>query len=239
MSGFVFIAVLIISYFIVKIGAAAFELTGLDPDQSHFQALSAFTGTGFTTKEAELVATHKQRRKIVSVLMILGRAGFVTLIATLVTTINPDKPVTHIFPFIDSIIPDYMVRYVNLGIVLIVLFAVYKLFHSSRFSKFLMTKVQQKMVDNKLFQKVKFEEFILNAEGYGVSQIEITDKNPLAGKSLSDSKLRSHDILVLSVERNEKHIVNPVADFSIQPNDKLICFGKLENIRKVAYEDAE
>jgi len=239
MSGFVFIVVLIISYFVVKIGAAAFELTGLDPEQAHFQSVSAFTGTGFTTKEAELVAMHRQRRKIVSVLMILGRAGFVTLIATLVTTINPDKPATHIFPFLDRMVPDFMVRYVNLAIVLSVLFVIYKLFHSSKLAKFLMSKVQQKLVDKKFLQKVNFEELILNAKGYGISQIEITDKNPLAGKSLSESNLRSHDILVLSIDRGDEHIVNPVADFRINPSDKLVCFGKLENIREVAYEDVE
>lgn len=239
MSAFVFIVVLIISYFVVKIGAAAFELTGLDPEQSHFQALSAFTGTGFTTKEAELVAMHRQRRKIVSVLMILGRAGFVTLIATLVTTINPETPGRHIFPFIDSHVPSYMIKYINLGIVLIILSVVYKVFHSSRLSALLMKKIQQKMIDKKLIQKVRFEELLLNAEGYGISQIEITDKNPLAGKSLSESKLKSHDMLVLSIDRSENHTVNPTADFIIRPNDKLVCFGKLENIREVAYEDVE
>jgi hypothetical protein len=237
MSGFVFIVVLIISYFIVKIGAAAFELTGLGPELAHFQSLSAFTGTGFTTKESELITAHKQRRRIVSVLMILGKAGFVTLIATLVTTISPDKPVAHLFPFIDRILPDYLIRYVNLAAVLLALFIVYRLFHSSRFSKFLMAKIQQKMVDKKLLEKVKFEELLLNAQGYGISQIEVTDNNPLSGKSLLESSLRSHDILVLSIDRAGEHLINPVADFIIRSNDKLVCFGKLENIRKVAYED--
>ena len=98
MSIFVFIAAIIIAYFVVRIGAAAFELTGLDPEQSHFQSLYAFSGTGFTTREAELIVVHKQRRKIASVLMILGNAGLATLIATLANSIRPDATSFIIIP---------------------------------------------------------------------------------------------------------------------------------------------
>jgi len=153
MNIFVFVVILIISYFIVRVGAVAFELTGLKAEQAIFQSVSVFTGTGFTTKEAELITAHKQRRRIASVLMILGKAGFVTLIATLVTTITPNKPAAHIIPYIERILPDFLLRYLNLSIVLFILLIAYRLFHSSRFSKFLMTKIQQKMVDKKLLEK--------------------------------------------------------------------------------------
>ncbi len=237
MSVFVFIAIVVIAYFVVKIGAAAFELTGLNPQQANFQSVSAFTGTGFTTREAELVAAHKDRRKIASVLMILGSAGFVTLIATLVTTINSNEPVALIIPSLENFVPLFLVQYVNLGIVLILLFLVYKIFHLSTLSSFLMSKIQEQMVDKKLLQRARFEELLLNARGYGISQIELTRKNPLTGKTLSESKLRSHDILVLSVERDQEHIINPVATTRLRLHDTLVCFGKLENIRTVAYED--
>ena len=238
MSAFVFFIILIISYFVVKVGAAAFELTGLDAEQAHFQSLSAFTGTGFTTKESELITAYRERRKIVSVLMILGRAGFVTLIATLVTTINPEQPTTLVIPFVDRVVPGFLIRYVHLVLAFVFLFIAYKLFHASKLSKVLMEKIQQRMLSKKLLQKVKFEELLLNAEGYGISQIEVTEKNPLAGKTLSESHLRDHDILVLSVERGYQHIVNPAASLKIVPQDNLVCFGKLENIRELVYEDS-
>jgi hypothetical protein len=236
MSVFVFIAVVVIAYFVVKIGAAAFELTGLNPEQANFQSVSAFTGTGFTTREAELVAAHKERRKIASVLMILGSAGFVTLIATLVTTINTRGPVAPIIPALENLLPGFLVQYVNLGIVLVLLFLMYKFFHSSRLFSLLMGKIQEQMLDKKLLQRARFEELLLNAEGYGISQIELTRKNPLTGKTLSESKLRSHDILVLSIEREQEHMINPVATTKLKLHDTLVCFGKLENIRAVAYE---
>lgn len=236
MSIFVFIAVVIVAYFVVKIGAAAFELTGLTPEQANFQSVSAFTGTGFTTREAELVAAHKDRRKIASVLMILGSAGFVTLIATLVSTINMSKPVIPVLPVLKKFVPEFIMPYVNLGIVLALLFLIYKIFHSSRLSGILMNKIQEQIVDKKLLQRARFEELLLNAKGYGISQIELTPENPLTGKTLSESRLRSHDILVLSVERDDEHIANPAAATKLRLHDTLICFGRLDNIRKVAYE---
>ncbi|MFH1868039.1 MAG: TrkA C-terminal domain-containing protein [Candidatus Omnitrophota bacterium] len=238
MSIFIFIVAIIISYLVVRIGAAAFELTGLDTEQSHFQSLSAFSGTGFTTREAELIVMHKQRRKIASVLMILGNAGLVTLVATLVNSIRPDAPSFVLIPALSRNIPNAFLPYINLMIILIFLYLVYRLFRSSRLSRIFMQKIQQRMIDKKFIQPACFEELLLNSKGYGVSQIELTEKNPLSGKTLAESKLREHDILVLSVERGDEHIVNPTANIKFKPQDRLVCFGKIENIRDVAYEEA-
>lgn len=48
------IMVLVLAALIVKIAAVALNLTGLDEKTAFFQALSAFTGTGYTTQDAEL-----------------------------------------------------------------------------------------------------------------------------------------------------------------------------------------
>ncbi|MHC4256266.1 MAG: TrkA C-terminal domain-containing protein, partial [Planctomycetota bacterium] len=67
MGLFLFIIVLVVSFIAVRIGAIAFQLTGLNWELAKFQALSCFTGTGFTTRESELIVGHGQRRKIASV----------------------------------------------------------------------------------------------------------------------------------------------------------------------------
>ncbi|MBU1084567.1 MAG: potassium transporter TrkA, partial [Candidatus Omnitrophica bacterium] len=77
------VAIIVISTFIVKIAAVALNLTGLDAKHSFFQALSAFTGTGFTTRDSEQVVGHDIRRRIIMILMILGNAGLVSVITTL------------------------------------------------------------------------------------------------------------------------------------------------------------
>lgn len=48
-------------------------MTGLDINIARFQALSAFTGTSFTTKEAEDVVDHPQRRRIIIIFYALAK----------------------------------------------------------------------------------------------------------------------------------------------------------------------
>lgn len=240
MSVFIFLAALIIAYFIVKIGAAAFELTGLNPEQARFQSLSAFSGTGFTTRESELVTIHSQRRKIASTLMILGNAGIVTLMATLANSIRPDTSASIILPvFLKKYVPLFVIPYFNLLVFLIILFLIYRSLRTSTIMSILIRRIQKEMVNKKLIYPVSFEELLLNAKGYGVSKIEITENNPLLGKSLVESNFRKHGILVLSIERDEAQIVNPSPNIEFELKDRLICFGKLENIREFAYEDQE
>ena len=44
--------------FIFWLGFVALEATGMERIKARFQALSAITGTGFTTREAESIVNH-------------------------------------------------------------------------------------------------------------------------------------------------------------------------------------
>ena len=76
-----------VSIFIVRVASVAMRLTGLDDSTARFQALSAFSGTGFTTNETEMIVNYPVRRRIVTLLMILGNLGLVGVFATLVASI--------------------------------------------------------------------------------------------------------------------------------------------------------
>jgi hypothetical protein len=76
-----------ISFLPARVRAVALELTRLEKSKARFQALSAFTGTGFTTRESEMIVAHPQRRKIITILMVLGNAGIISVIATLVLSL--------------------------------------------------------------------------------------------------------------------------------------------------------
>jgi len=69
-----------ISALVIRAAAIALMMTRMSEKRAGFQALSAFTGTGFTTKEAEHVVNNPLRRRIISWLMILGNVGIVTVI---------------------------------------------------------------------------------------------------------------------------------------------------------------
>ncbi|MGB2842633.1 MAG: TrkA C-terminal domain-containing protein [Halobacteriota archaeon] len=83
--------VVFVSFLIVRAAAIALMMTGMDRKRAVFQALSAFSGTGFTTKKAESIVNHPERRRIVSWLMILGNAGIVTVIITATSSLVTSK----------------------------------------------------------------------------------------------------------------------------------------------------
>ncbi|MFO7821854.1 MAG: hypothetical protein R6V56_07380 [Lentisphaeria bacterium] len=73
-----------LSLVITRLATTALTLTGLSAEAARFQARSAFTGTGFTTSEAEKVVNHPVRRRIIMLLMIVRSAGVITIIISLI-----------------------------------------------------------------------------------------------------------------------------------------------------------
>jgi hypothetical protein len=77
------LAVVVLSVLVTRVAGIALTLTGLPRETARFQAQSAFTGVGFTTREAESVTIHPDRRRIVLSLMLMGNAGIASAIAGL------------------------------------------------------------------------------------------------------------------------------------------------------------
>jgi Trk-type K+ transport system membrane component len=76
--------VLALSILITRVARVALIHTGLSRESARFQARSAFTGVGFTTSESEKVVNHPVRRRILLILMLLGNAGIVTALSSLI-----------------------------------------------------------------------------------------------------------------------------------------------------------
>ena len=81
------------------------------------------------------------------------------------------------------------------------------------------------------FERVHIEEILHQAEGYGVAMVLIEKRSKLVGQSLAQSGLREVDLMVLSIERDEEVIPVPRGQNKIRPGDRLICYGKLENLK--------
>ncbi|OHB75001.1 MAG: hypothetical protein A2Z25_13500 [Planctomycetes bacterium RBG_16_55_9] len=233
MGPVLFVIVLIASFIIVRIGAIAFQLTGLEWSLAKFQSLSCFSGTGFTTKEAELITGDPRRRRIASILMVLGNAGLVTLIATVASALNPQQALLERLSesFLPFSIPPFLVPWVNLGMIIIAFFVVYRVFKNERFQRNLTRYLRKKILKQELFKPVSFEELLLLTGGYGVSRIEVCENSPLIDKALFESDLRKNDITVLAIIRDHVTMPNPSAQVTIHRGDELIAFGKRENIR--------
>ena len=83
---FTVLLVLAMSLVVVRVATVALTLTGLSKDLAEFQALSAFTRSGFTTKESEEIVNDPVRRRIIMFLMLAGNAGVVIAVASLLAS---------------------------------------------------------------------------------------------------------------------------------------------------------
>jgi len=228
MNVLLFLTLIIISFIVVRIGAIAFQLTGLEWSLAKFQALSCFTGTGFTTKEAELITGDKRRRRIASVLIVIGHAGLVTMIATFANTLRP--PIIDI-PLLSDSVPPGVMPWINLAVIVVAIYIIYKVSTNTKFARKLTDALRKRIVKRDIVKPVSFEELTIATGGYGVSRVTVGSGSCILDKSLSDSQLRKSDITVLAIIRADKTIPNPAAGAQILLDDELICFGKLENIR--------
>ncbi|MBN1788018.1 MAG: hypothetical protein JW806_06445 [Sedimentisphaerales bacterium] len=234
MNLIIFTIVLVISFIVVRIGAIAFQLTGLEWSLAKFQALSCFSGTGFTTKESELIVSNPQRRKIASVLIVLGNAGLVTLIATFANSIRPRATGQKIsLPFLKDFLPEAVLPWMSLVIIMAIIFVMYKLFTNIGFTGKVTNLLRNFVMKKDIIKTVTAEELLIATGGYGVSRIKITPNSSIIDKSLADSHLRSHDITVLAITRSNETIPNPSPGTVFNVDDELICFGKLENIQNI------
>ncbi|HUX02450.1 MAG: TrkA C-terminal domain-containing protein [Phycisphaerae bacterium] len=207
---------------VVKAGAIALRLTGLDDPRAQFQALSAVTGTGFTTRESELVMADPRRRRIVGFLMVFGNVIIVTLISLLVgsfTTLSrivseglaerwPDLVVTVVVPVGGAIALYLVLRSRGL---------------TQRWSRW----VTDRLTRSLRIRQRPVSEVLALAEGHGVAEVLVDAASPCAGKNLADSHLREAGLLVLAIRRGEDVLPTPSAHERIRPGDRLVCYGEL------------
>ena len=62
------------------------------------------------------------------------------------------------------------------------------------------------------------------------------DGAELIGKTIAESGLRDRDITVLTLHRGTTVIPNPRVSRELQAEDRLLCFGKLEEMRSMVPE---
>lgn len=75
-----------VSSTIVRIAGVVLEHSGIPVHVARLQALSALSGTGFTTSESEELLRHPARRKVLAFLMITGSIGIASVAATLIVS---------------------------------------------------------------------------------------------------------------------------------------------------------
>jgi len=207
---------ILISFLVVRAAAIALMMTGLEKNKAKFQALSAFSGTGFTTKEAELVINHPVRRRIVRYLMIMGNAGIVTVIVTATSSFTTSS--------------GYQLP-VNVIVLILGIFLILKLASSRGFTRRWENYIEKKLIKSPQFEESTSEDLLHFMEGYGLVKKIVSEESSLIGQSLAKLKLNEKGILVLGIERENNWIPTPKAGEVLESFDRLIIYGPLSGLK--------
>lgn len=204
--------ILTISLLITQVVTVALTQTGLSREAALFQAVSAFTGVGFTTREAETVVGHPVRRRIVIGTMILGNAGFVTAVSSLVLT------------FVGTGQRDVLIRLSLLagGLAILWIAAISRWFnrHISRLITWALKRWTRLNVSDYAH--------LLNLSGdYEVGKIQVQAGDWLADRKLADLELNKEGILILGIHRADGEYVGaPTGQTYIRPENTLVLYGQ-------------
>ncbi|TNE86434.1 MAG: hypothetical protein EP330_22090 [Deltaproteobacteria bacterium] len=207
------ILLVIAAWFVVVAGGIAFESTGMDREMARFQALSAFTGTGFTTLAAEQIVEHRVRRRIAMTLIILGWAGAASVVATMIRSL-----------YVDSALKG--LENIALGVAL----AGLSIFAIRRYSDELVSAVRRVVMKRVGGILVPQEDLLRVDGGLGLSRIEVPEFSRVIGVPLKDLHLRRDQLSIVLIERNHHSIV-PNADSVLEHKDHVVLFGRLDSVQ--------
>ncbi|WP_141015107.1 RimK family alpha-L-glutamate ligase [Nocardioides sambongensis] len=92
-------------------------------------------------------------------------------------------------------------------------------------------------IDNQVaFPQIDVRERLSVSTGYGVAELVVHGDADLVGKTLGEAGLRDRDITVLTLHRGTSVIPNPYPRHVLEAEDRLLCFGNLEELRRMIPE---
>ena len=192
------------------IGSIALEATGIQRSKARFQVLSAITGTGFTTSEAESVVNNPKRRKIITWLILIGNTGIIAFIIGLLLFIRVG---------VKSPTP---LQIAIIVMIIIAIFGLVKLGFIDMITNAILNQSRKKRDISHLLSV----EVLHKAGDYSVMRIEASEGSKLVGSSLQDSGLMKRGVSILAIERGGVVLSFPKAEETMLNGDYILCYGK-------------
>ncbi len=213
------LVVTLVTLLIARVATVALTLTGMSAETARFQARSALTGTGFTTNEAETVVGHPVRRRIVMTLMLIGGAGLVTVIATLMVS----------FSGADQ--GQALDRVLILVGGLIALWILARSDAVGRRLSWLIAKGLDRWSD---LDARDYGALLHLSERYAVGEIAVRDGDWIAERTLDELDLREEGVVVLGLTLADGAWVgSPTEDVHIRPGDRVLAYGPAAQLREL------
>jgi hypothetical protein len=211
--------VLILSLLITRLATAALTLTGMSKELAQLQSVSAFTGVGFTTSESEAMVGLPQRRRVLLVLMVLGNAGVVTAISSLILS----------FTNLEGTSGYLRAAAIFAGLVVFALLVRSRPIERGmhRVMRWLLARVSAA-------RPIDYARLLDLGGDYVVDTYAVDEGDWTAGCDLAELALFEEGIVVLGVHRAGGHYVGvPRGETQIEPGDILVLYGREDDIRQL------
>ncbi len=89
------------------------------------------------------------------------------------------------------------------------------------------------IADRVTFPEIDVRQRLSVSAGYGVAELLVQAGADIVGKTLGESGLLDRDIQVLTLYRGHSVIPNPKNKVRLEDGDRMLCFGKLEEMRSM------
>jgi hypothetical protein len=194
------------------IGSILLEITGMERSRARFQALSAISGTGFTTSHAEEVVNNPRRRQIVSYLIIIGNAGILSLIIAVIIYVRAGLALPSWETILAIVVLiAALVIVIRIGIIdKITGLIIVSIRGAKKKSRLRVAKIYYNNNDLAIMK--------LKTQGLFTGKIDIPDIATLQSKGIN----------IIAIERGKDLIKNPVPETKILEGDLIICSGDIK-----------
>ena len=215
--------IIILYWVITELFTFFFRLTGLPDEKARFQVISLLTGTGFTTRESEIILASRLRRRLARITMLFGYVFNITIVSAFINVFLSMKVVQVGYQFIGFLIPLATVA---------AIFVCMRVPKIHAWGDNLFRHLADRVFERKeTFNAVMLVDYIGTET---IAQVTIRHiPEEYAGRSLAETRLRAETgIMVMLVERQGGKPAPAQADTVFETGDKLTVFGDYKAICK-------
>lgn len=213
--------IILLYWVITELFTFFFRLAGLPDERARFQVISLLTGTGFTTRESEMIMASRRRRRLARVTMLFGYVFNITIVSAFINVFLSMKVIHVGYQLFSFLIP--------LGTVALI-FIFMRVPKVRAWGENIFRRLADRVFDRReTFNAVMLVDNIGSGSIAQVTLRHIPEE--YRGLSLADTRLRAETgILVMLVEHQGGKAAAAGADTVFEPGDKLTVFGDYQTI---------
>ena len=213
------LVVVAIGLLVTRVATVILVATGMSHQDARFQARSAFTGTGFTTSDAESMVKHPIRRRVAMALMLMGNAGVVAAAGSLILGFR-NGSMSHDWKSLAELV---------LGLLALLYVS------RSRWVDRRLTAMIARLLRRYTDIHTRDVASLLDLTGsYAVAELAVEGGDWVAGRSLADLALRDEGVAVLGITRRDGTFRGaPVGPTVVHVGDVLLLYGMAATLEEI------